>query len=267
MTGLPTGWLAACALVFMLGLRHGVDADHLAAIDGMTRLSGRRGARFSRWCGVLFSVGHGIVVLLMAVGAGLMSQEMQLPGWLDTLGAWASIGFLLLLGSLNLRALVAANGSPATAPIGLRAARMGKLFDRVRSPAAVAAVGAAFAVSFDTLSQALGARFGGVEQTVLLGCLFLAGMLVADGMNGFWIARMFAGADGAAARASRAMCWAVVVISLSVATLGVARMSSPGIDHWWEGRGLWLSAAVVAVMVSSYLWVLVGGAVGQRRHV
>ena len=32
MPALPSEWSALCALVFLLGLRHGFDADHLAAI-------------------------------------------------------------------------------------------------------------------------------------------------------------------------------------------------------------------------------------------
>ena len=43
MHDLPTDWSALCALVFLLGMRHGFDADHLATIDGYTRLNSRQG--------------------------------------------------------------------------------------------------------------------------------------------------------------------------------------------------------------------------------
>ena len=52
MHDLPTDWTALAALVFLLGLKHGFDADHLATIDGLTRLIAReaeRGARSARW--------------------------------------------------------------------------------------------------------------------------------------------------------------------------------------------------------------------------
>ena len=39
MHDLPATWTALCELVFLLA-RHGFDADHLAAIDGMTRHPG-----------------------------------------------------------------------------------------------------------------------------------------------------------------------------------------------------------------------------------
>ena len=35
MHDLPTEWSALCAIVFLLGMRHGSDAGHLAAIDGL----------------------------------------------------------------------------------------------------------------------------------------------------------------------------------------------------------------------------------------
>jgi high-affinity nickel-transport protein len=41
MHDLPTEWSALAALVFLLGLKHGFDADHLAAIDGLTRYNAR----------------------------------------------------------------------------------------------------------------------------------------------------------------------------------------------------------------------------------
>src|SRR5512137_1976848 len=108
MHDLPTEWSALCALVFLLGLKHGFDADHLATIDGLTRFNTRAGRPFARYCGVLFSLGHGLVVLAVAVLVSLASTRWETPQWLETSGVWISIGFLTLLGVLNLRAVFAA---------------------------------------------------------------------------------------------------------------------------------------------------------------
>ena len=56
MPDAASSWIALCGLVFLLGLRHGFDADHLATIDALTRLNQRRGLGVARWCGVLFSL-------------------------------------------------------------------------------------------------------------------------------------------------------------------------------------------------------------------
>src|SRR3989442_14691420 len=63
--------LGLAALVFVLGLKHGLDPDHLIAIDGFTRSSR------SRWCGLFFSLGHGVVVTLIGVAVALVATEWQ----------------------------------------------------------------------------------------------------------------------------------------------------------------------------------------------
>ena len=37
MSALPADWFGLLVVVFLLGMRHGMDADHLATIDGFTR--------------------------------------------------------------------------------------------------------------------------------------------------------------------------------------------------------------------------------------
>jgi hypothetical protein len=41
MENLPTDWLSLLILTFVLGMKHGFDADHLATIDGLTRYNAR----------------------------------------------------------------------------------------------------------------------------------------------------------------------------------------------------------------------------------
>jgi high-affinity nickel-transport protein len=108
MHELPTEWTALCALVFLLGLKHGFDADHLATIDGLTRYNALRRRGFARYCGALFSLGHGVVVLGIAVAVGLASERWDAPEWLEASGAWISIGFLTLIGIVNLSAVLKA---------------------------------------------------------------------------------------------------------------------------------------------------------------
>lgn len=262
MQDLPTDWTALCALVFLLGMRHGFDADHLATIDGLTRLTRRRGGAFARWCGALFSLGHGAVVLAIAALVGSASERWVPPEWVDDFGAAVSIAFLLGLGIFNLRAVLAAAPGEMVAPVGLKGRWLGRLA-QARSPVGVAGVGALFALSFDTLSQsalfaATATQFGGVERALLLGGLFVAGMLATDGLNGWWIARLIARADQVAVLASRVMGAAVAGVSLLVAALGIARWASPAFEAWTEGRELGFGATVLAVIALGYglaLWL------------
>ena len=62
----PADWLSLLLLTFVLGMKHGFDADHLATIDGLTRHNSRVRPALARYCGTLFSLGHGTVVMAIA---------------------------------------------------------------------------------------------------------------------------------------------------------------------------------------------------------
>jgi high-affinity nickel-transport protein len=215
---------AMLGLVFLLGLRHGLDPDHLVAIDGMTRSSG------SRWCGLFFSLGHGGAVTLIGVAVAIAATEWQAPPWLEQAGAWISIAVLIALALANLRMLLRAPAAGRVALIGLR----GRWFARLRAshPALIAAVGAAFAVSFDTISHALafsltGATMAGALFAALLGIVFTLGMILTDALNGLWVAKMMAGTDRRAAAASRWMSAAVASLCLLIAGGALLDQSLP----------------------------------------
>lgn len=254
---MPTDWIALLTLVFVLGAKHGLDADHLATIDGLTRFNLRHAAARARWCGSLFSLGHGSIVMLIALGVGAASTQWQVPAWLESLGTWISIGFLTLLGLLNLRAVWVAAPDAMVAPVGLKAGLLARL-QSTSHPLAIAAVGALFALSFDTISQAAlfamtATRHGGIGHALALGLSFTLGMLVMDGINGLWIARLLSRADRMARIASRIMGLAVAAISLGVAAFGLARWLQADIASWYDGKELALGATVMVLLSFSYL--------------
>lgn len=260
MHDLPTEWTALCALVFLLGMRHGFDADHLATIDGLTRINTLQRRPFARHCGTLFSLGHGAVVLAIAAGVGLLSERWAAPDWLDAFGAWVSIGFLLLIAGVNLRAVFKAAPDEPVALVGFKGRFLGR-FSQATSRPGVAAVGALFALSFDTVSQSAlfavtAAQYGGLAHTLTLGLLFMLGMLVTDGLNGWWIAHLIRRADQTAAIASRIMSVAVSGVSLIVAALGVAKQAAPAVEAWADGKEMAFGALVLGVVVASFVLAL-----------
>jgi nickel/cobalt transporter (NiCoT) family protein len=265
MANLPTDWTSLAALALLLGLKHGFDADHLATIDALTRL--QPGHRAARWCGALFSLGHGAVVMLVAAGLALVHGQAVLPHWLHASGAAIAIVVLLALGVVNLRALLASRPG-GTAPVGWLARQVASRLQG-RSPWTSAAIGALFALSFDTLSQA--ALFAlaapgaaNLAPALLLGALFTLGMLATDALNGWCISRLLSRADAWARHASRVMGWAVALASLGVAALGLARLVAPAFDRWADARAGWLGAGVVGLLAASFAlaWLL---AAADRR--
>ena len=94
MDQLPATWTALCVTALVLGARHGFDADHLATIDGLTRRNTRSNPPLARRVGALFSLGHGAVVLVVALAAGWASSVWQTPHWLEVTGVAVSVVFL-----------------------------------------------------------------------------------------------------------------------------------------------------------------------------
>ncbi len=256
MGNLPHNLLALGLLVFVLGLKHGLDADHLATIDGLTRFNSRKNPRLARYCGALFSLGHGAVVVLIALAVSLLTYRWQTPEWLEAFGSWTSIVFLSALGLLNIQAVIQANPAELVRPIGLKGRFLGRLA-QAATPGLIALVGALFALSFDTVSQAAlfaltATQFGGWQNALLLGLLFMAGMLVTDGINGLWISRLITRADRIALIASRAMSLVVASLSLLVAGFGMAKLTWPGLGAWSDGKELMFGLTVIVIVGSSF---------------
>ena len=82
--------LLSCAL---LGLRHGFDYDHLAAISDITSV--QRGWREGMRLGLLYALGHALTVALL--GATVLFLHLSLPAGMDTLGERLVGATLILL--------------------------------------------------------------------------------------------------------------------------------------------------------------------------
>jgi len=214
MSPVPADALGLAGLVFLLGLRHGFDPDHLVAIDGLTR------SNRSRWNGLFFSLGHGVVVTLVGLVVAIAATGWRAPAWLEALGAWISISVLVALGLANLAMLSRTPGGRSVALVGIRSRWFAEQLSRGSHPVFIAAIGAAFALSFDTISHALvfsltGATMAGWLFALLLGLVFTSGMVLVDALNGFWIAKM---------RGSRAVSATIACLCLAIAASAAAKL-------------------------------------------
>jgi high-affinity nickel-transport protein len=257
---LPASSSALFGVVFLLGMRHGLDADHLATIDGLTRFNIAARPRLARWAGTIFSLGHGTVVMLVALAVGLWAHHRGTPAWLEMLGAWTSILFLTALGILNLLAVLRSPGDQVVRSVGLRSRLFGR-FSRSGRPLAILLIGALFALSFDTISQtslfALAAQqAGGPAFSLILGFAFMTGMMITDGANGLWVARLLYRSDRRALVASRVLGLTIAGLSLLVASFGVLRLYSPEVSLWSDGRELLVAAAVMMTLLFSFVFSL-----------
>jgi high-affinity nickel-transport protein len=98
--------LGTAFLAYSFGLRHAVDADHIAAIDNVTRKLMQEGKRPVA-VGFMFSLGHSTVVLVGSIAIAWTALALQHR--LDTVraigglvGTLVSIAFLFGLAAMNL---------------------------------------------------------------------------------------------------------------------------------------------------------------------
>src|SRR6516164_8510131 len=92
-------------LAYTFGLRHAVDADHIAAIDNSTRKLMQQGQR-PVGVGFFFAVGHSLVVVLLSIAVGFAASQVSsrfedLKAFGDIFGTLASASFLFLLAAFN----------------------------------------------------------------------------------------------------------------------------------------------------------------------
>jgi high-affinity nickel-transport protein len=107
LAGRPT-LLGTAVLAYVLGLRHAVDADHIAAIDNVVRKLMQEGKRPVS-VGLFFSLGHSLVVtiavaVIVLTAFALQGQLHPFKSIGSLIGTGASAFFLLAIAAINLAA-------------------------------------------------------------------------------------------------------------------------------------------------------------------
>ncbi len=207
LSGHPT-LLGTAMLAYVLGLRHAVDADHIAAIDNVVRKLMQEGKRPVS-AGLFFSLGHSLVVAIavaVIVGTAFALQGRLHPFKVigSVIGTGTSAFFLLAIAAVNLiilrgvwRSFQRARHGEAVAEQeldqllsgrGLLARIFRPLFRMVTRSWHMFPIGFLFGLGFDTAteitlftvagSQASGGMsFGTV---MIFPALFAAGMTLVD---------------------------------------------------------------------------------------
>ncbi len=207
-------FFAAFLAAILLGLRHGADPDHLAAIDNLTRNTARTHPSANRFVGTLFASGHTIMILAIALLIGTVGQRTVFGPGLERAGMWLSVIILVLMAAINVRRMIAPGN---TAPVGVRTRILSPLFERHGILVALP-VGFLFGLGFETSSQiaayvVIGS--GGIGSALAVGAAFCAGMILTDTFDSVLVSRFVRTGRGPLAR--RAWLWTVTLIALCVA--------------------------------------------------
>jgi len=211
--------LGTAFLAYSFGLRHAVDADHIAAIDNVTRKLMQEGKK-PLTVGLFFSLGHSTVVVLASIGIAITAmafkdrmEEFHPVGGM--IGTSVSAAFLLLIGAINLVLLVnvykafrrVKNGgaysetdlNALTANGGLLARIFRRLFGFIGRSWHMYPLGFLFGLGFDTASEvallgitAAQASSGLSMWSILIfPALFTAGMTLLDTTDSVLMVRAY----------------------------------------------------------------------------
>jgi high-affinity nickel-transport protein len=200
--------LGTALLAYTFGLRHAVDADHITAIDNVTRKMMQQGKRPVA-VGLFFSLGHSSVVVALSIAIAATTAALQ-----DRFAAFKQVGgligtsvsafFLFAIASANIIVLVAvyktfrhvkAGGRFVEDDLDLLLANRGllgrlfrRLFHLIERSWHMYPLGLLFGLGFDTATEVglLGISAAQASQglpiwsILVFPALFTAGMTLVD---------------------------------------------------------------------------------------
>ncbi|MGI4792610.1 MAG: HoxN/HupN/NixA family nickel/cobalt transporter [Janthinobacterium lividum] len=264
-------FLGTALLAYGFGLRHAVDADHIAAIDNVTRKLMQAGKRPVS-VGFFFALGHSSVVILAAAGiaatatvlSGRFEQFRSIGG---VIGTAVSASFLFAIATVNLVVLrsvwrtwchVQAGGSYVEEDFdillndrGLLARLFRPLFRLVTRSWHMFPLGFLFGLGFDTateigllgISATQAAQGISIWSIMVFPALFTAGMSLIDTTDGVL---MLGAYDWAFVKPIRKLYYnlTITLVSVVVAFLvgGIEALGLIGdklaLSGWfWDGIG------------------------------
>lgn len=179
-------------ILFVLGLRHGLDPDHITVIDGYTYRLHLTKSVWTRWVGTLFTFGHGIMVTVIALTLCILKNNYEMPVMLDVIVEWLSSSMLLVIGISNLIYLTQKKQAPSR---GIRKWLLPKYFSNNINPFTVVVTGVIFGFIFDTSSQiaAFGYAISVSNQwiyAILGGLVFSLGLIVTGTCDSLLLSKL-----------------------------------------------------------------------------
>jgi nickel/cobalt transporter (NiCoT) family protein len=263
--------LGTALLAYSFGLRHAVDADHIAAIDNVTRKMMQEGKRPVS-VGFWFALGHSAVVILLSLAIAVTTTELSthfeaLKGAGNIAGTAISTLFLFLIAAMNIFILagiwrafrrVRQGGAFADADFdlllnnrGLLARLFRPLFRVIGQSWHMLPLGFLFGLGFDTATEVgllgISATQAGqglsIWSIMVFPALFAAGMSLIDTTDGVL---MLGAYNWAFVRPVRKLYYNLVITAVSVVVAvliggieGLGLLGGQlGLDGWfWSGIG------------------------------
>jgi high-affinity nickel-transport protein len=259
--------LGTAFLAYSFGLRHAVDADHIASIDNVTRKLMQQGKRPVA-VGLMFSLGHSTIVIVgsIAIAATALALQHRVDSFREVggvIGTLVSSLFLFGIATVNIAVLhsvirsfrrVQRGEAYVDEDFDLLLGNRGFLsrlfrpmFNLIRSSWHMYPLGLLFGLGFDTateigllgLSAAEASKGLSLWSVLVFPVLFAAGMSLIDSTDNV----LMLGAYGwAFVKPIRKIYYNITITSVSVAVaLAVGGIEALGllVGHFHLQGGLW----------------------------
>ena len=276
--------MGAAALAWVFGLRHAVDADHIAAIDNSVRKLMQQGER-AVTTGLYFSLGHSsvvfVAVLVLAATAASLESQGAIRTYVGGIGATVSAVFLLLIALINLfilhaawRAFRDARRGAGDLPVADVAFISGGLIGRIVRPLFrvvtkswhMYPVGVLFGLGFDTateiglLSITASEAANGLSlwHALVFPALFTASMVLVDTAD----SALMVGAYGWAFVNPVRKSWynlTITAVSVVIALfIGGIEATALIADKWGLDGGVWSRIGAINGDLADFGFLIVG---------
>jgi nickel/cobalt transporter (NiCoT) family protein len=208
--------IGTALLAYGFGVRHALDADHIAAIDNVTRKLIQDGKQ-SVTIGLFFAAGHALVVILASIAIALMAKSVTpylpvLQGYGGVVSSLASSMFLLAIGCVNLVLLIdiyraAKHIQSSSSELVLQDENKGHFFARIFRPLfknifsswQMLPLGFLFGLGFETATEVAVLSTTAIHSSqgmdmgiiMLFPVLFAIGMMTVDSADGLLMLKIY----------------------------------------------------------------------------
>jgi len=184
--------LSGFILLLVLGLRHGLDPDHITVIDGYTYRLHQKHHAWARWVGTLFALGHGIMVTIIALALSLLRDNIQIPYLVEMVIDWLPAMMLAMMGIANVMTLTRPDQASSQ---GIRARMIPDFLSKHLNPFTVLITGIIFGFIFDTSSQIAAFAYavsvaGNWIYAVIGGVVFSAGLMLTGTLDSLLLSKL-----------------------------------------------------------------------------
>jgi high-affinity nickel-transport protein len=285
--------LGTALLAYGFGMRHAVDADHIAAIDNVTRKL-RQDGRRPLTVGLFFALGHSSVVVLASALIALSTSALKdrFEAFKEVgglIGTSVSAAFLFLIAAMNFMILISvwrtwrhvrAGGAYAECDLdlllnsrGLLARLFRPLFGLITKGWHMLPLGFLFGLGFDTatevavlgISASQAAHAMPIWSIMVFPALFTAGMTLIDTTDGILMLQAY---DWAFVKPIRKLYYNMTITAVSVLvavlvggieTLGLIADRIHGEGRFWDAVGFLnddfstLGFIVIGVFIAAWI--------------